>query len=389
MNTPYCAGLPELPTVSADAVKLFHRAITSVTAQVAAHLESRPDLDMFTGGNSPDLLRGMLRHQARFMLIIFTVDSPQQIASFLLWNHQTSQAQGFSSEFFALLLDAWRTVVRDRFTTHGEGGELPSFYDWLARCHETSSVSPGEGIYPAVSLTHNVKGVQLPFLWLLLQGNFSSCLQFSSSLIETLDDLRQFYLKVIWPVFYRIGELWSSGLISVAEEHLATNLVKRVMPVLLSRFTMNRVTRGKALVSTSPNEHHEIGARMVADFLELDGWDVIYLGANIPSWALLDMVQREKPFLIALSAATEINLGNIRYIIDMIRGDRRLRETKIMVGGYAFCHSWLHWQQIGADGHAPDAQGGALIAAEWWSARQGDKSQDESNHSGLRLKAEG
>ena len=219
--------------------------------------------------------------------------------------------------------------------------------------------------------THaHTDGLTGNLITLLLQGDFKSCLAFGVQVVHSVDDLQQFNLKVICPALYKLGELWKFGKITVAEEHQATDLVKRIMIVLHARFVNPVVTRGKVIVSASPNEHHEIGARMVADFLEIDGWEVVYLGANIPSGALLDLLKRKTPFLLALSAASELSLVSVRSFIEVVRADPKISVTKIMVGGYAFNNSrLLQWHQIGADGYAVDADGAVRVAAQWWSER--------------------
>jgi methanogenic corrinoid protein MtbC1 len=40
--------------------------------------------------------------------------------------------------------------------------------------------------------------------------------------------------------------------------------------------------KGKAVITAAPNEFYEIGAWMISDILEFDGWEVRYLGANTP-----------------------------------------------------------------------------------------------------------
>jgi len=168
---------------------------------------------------------------------------------------------------------------------------------------------------------------------------------------------------------YRIGLLWETNQITVAEEHLATAIVGRMMAALYPRFAQFNVTRGTAIVSAGPNEFHEVGARMVADFMEMDGWDVTYLGANTPATEILAILKRQKPFMLALSVATVFNLDTARRTIQIIKSDQETRRIKIMVGGLAFKDMPELWQNIGADGYAADADCALSVSNDWWQAR--------------------
>ena len=45
----------------------------------------------------------------------------------------------------------------------------------------------------------------------------------------------------------------------------------------------------------------EIGARMVADFFEMEGWDTCFLGANTPKESIIETIRAQKADLVALS----------------------------------------------------------------------------------------
>ncbi|MFZ4859993.1 MAG: cobalamin B12-binding domain-containing protein [Desulfuromonadaceae bacterium] len=122
------------------------------------------------------------------------------------------------------------------------------------------------------------------------------------------------------------------------------------------------------MMRNNHHEFHEIGARMVADFMEMDGWDVTYLGANTPAAELLYTLKQHKPFVVALSVATVFNLDSARQIIKMINEDQETRDIKVMVGGLAFSGMPHLWQAIGADGYAADAESALHVSNDWWTA---------------------
>jgi methanogenic corrinoid protein MtbC1 len=169
--------------------------------------------------------------------------------------------------------------------------------------------------------------------------------------------IRDLYLHVFQPVQRELGRLWQNNEISVAEEHFCTASTQALMaqfyPQILSTPRIGR----KVVVACVGNELHEIGTRMVADFFEMEGWDGVYIGANTPSSALIELVCRERPQLVALGITMTYHLGTAATLITRLRGDERCTNVKVIVGGYVFQQHDDLWRTLGADGCAKDAAG--------------------------------
>jgi MerR family transcriptional regulator, light-induced transcriptional regulator len=360
-------GIPELPGISTEAADSYAFASNRLLTLVVANLERRPDFSEITAASSHEALRLREQHHSKIMANMLKINDRELIAWTNLCHYHTCLEQDHSGVFFLEEIAAWRTALEECLTDRDHREELLAFYGWLAlyrnKLHADAATWEG---FPFPH-RENFTEVQQLFLVLLLRGDYQGCLNLGNRVIQNVIDLKQFNLKVIWPVLYRIGLLWQSGQISIADEHLVTNLVKRVATVQHSRFATLTATRGKVVVSAVANEYHEVGAQMVADFLEIEGWDVTYLGANVPGWILLETIRQNKPFLLALSIALEGNLMKIQQLIEVIREDPELKDIKIMVGGNAFSRSPLSWKQIGADGFASDADSATKLAHEWWS----------------------
>jgi methanogenic corrinoid protein MtbC1 len=178
--------------------------------------------------------------------------------------------------------------------------------------------------------------------------------------------VRYFYEHVIKYALYTVGALWERNELSVAEEHLATAIVSRVMSSLYGRFVGTLQTKGMVVVSAGPNEFHEVGARMVADILEFDGWDVTYLGANIPREELMKLLKQKRPFMLALSVATLFNLEKARDVIAAVRAEPELAGMRILAGGLAFAGAPRLWREFGADGYAAGLQEISTCCNSWW-----------------------
>ncbi len=116
------------------------------------------------------------------------------------------------------------------------------------------------------------------------------------------------------------------------------------------------------MVACVGNELHEMGARMVADFLEMDGWDVSYLGSNTPTAGIMSYLKQRKARMLMISATMGYNVKNVQELVKAVRSDGELNQVNIVVGGYPFNIVADLWKSVGADGYARDANEVVMVA---------------------------
>ena len=109
--------------------------------------------------------------------------------------------------------------------------------------------------------------------------------------------------EIIAPALWLVGDLWQRGEISVADEHLATEISLRVLA--LER-EARRVAKARAqhrvLLASPAGELHVVALRMTSDLLREAGFDVVMLGADVPPRALAAAASRHKPDVICLTS---------------------------------------------------------------------------------------
>lgn len=108
---------------------------------------------------------------------------------------------------------------------------------------------------------------------------------------------------IIAPALWLVGELWQRGEISVADEHVATEISLRVL-ALQREAQRTALARGgnRVLLATPPGEQHVVALRMIANLLRDAGYDVTMLGADVPARALAAAARRHQPDVICLSS---------------------------------------------------------------------------------------
>jgi DNA-binding transcriptional MerR regulator len=91
-----------------------------------------------------------------------------------------------------------------------------------------------------------------------------------------------FMQELLVPLLHRIGDLWEEGGLQAAHEHAATAVVRAFVDDM--RSALEVATGAPAVVMTTlAGELHELGALLAAATAAGDGWDVTYMGPNLPA----------------------------------------------------------------------------------------------------------
>jgi methanogenic corrinoid protein MtbC1 len=163
---------------------------------------------------------------------------------------------------------------------------------------------------------------------------------------------RDVYLELLAPALAEIGARWQRASATVAQEHLATAVVASIMATLAPTLEEGPPVLQRIVLACTDGELHELGLRMLGDFLEADGWDVLYLGAVTPANDLGDFVAEARPAAVGLSVTLTTHLEFARTTIAEVR---ERSDAYIIVGGGAFGGDASVARAIGADGFGADA----------------------------------
>ena len=106
--------------------------------------------------------------------------------------------------------------------------------------------------------------------------------------------------ELIIPLVYRVGEMWHNGEIRVANEHLASSVIRGFLFNLLESYSVS--DSAPVVVSATPRgQEHELGALIAGVVAASSGWKVIYLGSNLPAEEVGAVVSHLNARVVALS----------------------------------------------------------------------------------------
>jgi len=163
------------------------------------------------------------------------------------------------------------------------------------------------------------------------------------------------YADVLMRAQIEIGRMWQLDVIHVAEEHMSSRITEQVMSIVSARMKRKPKIGKRVLITTASGDLHDIGVRMVADHFELEGWDVLYLGASTPAEDVAETVQEYGVDLVGVAAKLVLHVGPAAELIDAVRRAMPERHVPILVGGFPFQLVPGLWRVVGADGEAPNA----------------------------------
>lgn len=169
-------------------------------------------------------------------------------------------------------------------------------------------------------------------------------------------------LEVIAPVQQKIGTEWAANRITVAQEHAATAINDRVITALAHHPTgrSTALPLGRVTVACVDGEWHALPARLVAEVLRLRGWQVDFLGAQVPTPHLIAHLHQNGPDAVALSCSIPTGLPTAHAAITACQA----AGVAVLVGGAAFGADGRYARQLGADAWTPNARAAADLLTE-------------------------
>ncbi|WP_256760643.1 MerR family transcriptional regulator [Cohnella sp. WQ 127256] len=149
----------------------------------------------------------------------------------------------------------------------------------------------------------------------------------------SLYDFENVFQHILVPVLYRIGTDWESGLLSVAQEHFASQLILHRFTQLF-RILPTDQRFPKVLAFCPEEEHHQIGLMHFSLFLKKKGFEVIYLGPNTPVSGLSRIIEMKKISIITISVTDPKHVRPLDKWIEATLKD--YPALKFILGGSAY-----------------------------------------------------
>ena len=191
----------------------------------------------------------------------------------------------------------------------------------------------------------------------LLAGRRAECFQLVAGALDSGMSPTHIVREVIWPALAQIDRLYEDDRINVAVEHMAVRINRTVADQIQTRLKKSPPNGKRIIITCADGESEELGAQMVGDLFQSDGWEVYFLGGGIPADEVLGMVGKLCPYILLVFGTRPQGVPGVRQMVVMIREIGVGQTMNIIVSGGIYNRADGLWQEVGAD-HV------ALTAAE-------------------------
>ena len=154
--------------------------------------------------------------------------------------------------------------------------------------------------------------------------------------------LAKFYDQILTPVMYRVGELWESGKIDVATEHVCSNLAENLVRIINDRYKRDSSLMNKSrkiLMCTPEGELHSLACLMLESIISRMGFSVFNAAPSVPYESLVSYIKDLNPYLILISITLKDNFPTLLRLIIRISESY---PVPILVGGMGIVSESTH-----------------------------------------------
>ena len=166
-----------------------------------------------------------------------------------------------------------------------------------------------------------------------------------------------------------VGQRYEEGTYFLPELILAgvmlNQIAEMVKPELAKAPEIER--HGKVVIGTVEGDIHDIGKDIVVFMLDVNGFEVLDLGVDVPAQKFVEAIKDFQPQVVGLSGFLTLAFDAMKDTVEAIKKAGLRDKVKIMIGGGQI--SDMITEYTGADAYGDDAMVGVSLAKEWVGAK--------------------
>jgi 5-methyltetrahydrofolate--homocysteine methyltransferase len=167
-------------------------------------------------------------------------------------------------------------------------------------------------------------------------------------------DPKSIVLEGLTKAMDEVGEKFEKGEYLIPDMLASAECVGAAMDILTPHLLKAGVeSKGKFVMATVAGDLHDIGKNIVAIMLKGAGYEIIDLGADVPSDRIVDAVKENQAPFLGLSALLTTTMRVMGDIIDKLKEEGIRDEVKVFIGGAPTSPDFA--DKIGANAHCADA----------------------------------
>ncbi len=165
-----------------------------------------------------------------------------------------------------------------------------------------------------------------------------------------------------------IGKCFEEGTYFLPELMLAGEMMTQITELIKPKLAAmpDRRRLAKVLIGTVQGDIHDIGKNVVSFMLDVNGFEVLDLGVDVPSQKFVDATRDFQPQVVALSGFLTLSFDSMKSTVAAIEAAGLRDKVKIMIGGGQINDEVKEYAS--ADGYGRDAMAAVSFAKKWVGA---------------------
>ena len=164
----------------------------------------------------------------------------------------------------------------------------------------------------------------------LITGDFDKIMKIYDNYSATFG-IVSFFEEMLVPVMYHVGDLWEKKEISIADEHVASNLANMLVKTIHGK-SSKPPTRYKVVICVPEGEQHNLGANILEAHLASVGFTVYNLTPSEPHNSIASFIKSKNPDAVLISVTLKDMVKSAHRLVKKIS---QVSNVSIFVGGQA------------------------------------------------------
>jgi 5-methyltetrahydrofolate--homocysteine methyltransferase len=140
-------------------------------------------------------------------------------------------------------------------------------------------------------------------------------------------------------------------------------IVERIEPHLKGKKSEKKQSLGKVIIGTVAGDIHDIGKNLVVFMLDVNGFEVLDLGIDVPVRKFVDAIKETGSKVVGLSGFLTLAFDSMKDTVEAIKEAGLRDDVKIMIGGGQIDEHVRGY--TGADAYGKDAMAAVQLAKGW------------------------
>lgn len=168
---------------------------------------------------------------------------------------------------------------------------------------------------------------------ILLEGDIKKAKKIVKDIDLNVIKTTKIIEELFIPLLELVGDRWARDELSIAEQSYITEVIEKLLDFISVSNEVKINTDLRVLFMALPGEEHIISLKMSTEYFKVRGWDMRFIGRNIPIESLVELIEKNNIDLLVLSSMTSISLNSLSYTVSALQAKLMEKTPLILFGG--------------------------------------------------------